>query len=300
MTDNILEVNELAADGATAMVVATLAQQAALPRILEDGHLYAVLDADGAIQLLETPGYLDKHADERADTPRQIVRGVTLLDVDSLADYLAHNTYDKPDDDDDTVGRGSLGNVGSLELWADLDARTIKAVIDGGDGWRKHTATLTLKLSREWTEWAAIDGKLLGQESFAQFIEDHLSTIASPDGARLLDICQTLQAHTSVQFRQQTILSNGQRQFKWEETVEAKAGQKGDLTIPGELALVLRPFQGASAVSIMARFRFDLRDGVLKLGIKLAEPDKALEDAFAAVVADVQDRVPVRVNHGRG
>ncbi len=57
---------------------------------------------------------------------------------------------------------------------------------------------------------------------------------------------------------------------------------------------------GSAAVSITARFRFDLRDGALKLGVRLAEPDKALEDAFAVVVADVQDRVPVRVNHGRG
>ena len=298
MTDSILEVDELAADGATAMVVATLAQQAALPRVLEDGRLYAVLDADGAIQLLETPGYLDRHADERADTPRQIDRNVTVLDVDSLADYLAHSTYDA--DEERTVGRGSLGNVGSLEVWADLDARTIKAIIDGGDGWRKHIATLQLKLSREWAEWSAIDGKLLDQRAFAQFIEDHLSTIASPDGARLLDICQTLQATTSTQFKQQAILANGQRQFRYEETVEAKAGHKGDLTIPGELILALRPFQGAGAVPIDARFRFQIRDGVLSLGIKLAEPDKALEDAFDTVVGDVQDRVPVRVNHGRG
>lgn len=293
MTDpTILTVDELAADGAAAMLLATLAQQAALPRQLEDGKLYGVLDADGAIQPLETPGYTD----ERADTPRRIVRAVTVADVESLADYLAHNTYG---DRAGLVNAGSLGNSGSLELWADIDNRTIRAIIDGGDGWRKHTATLQLKLSREWVEWAAIDGKLHDQAAFAQFIEDHLSTIAEPDGARLLDICQTLQATTTTQFKQQAILANGQRQLRFEEQVEARAGQKGDLTIPGELLLVLRPFLGSAPVGIPARFRLRIREGVLSLGVKLAEPEVALERAFGDIVDDVQALMPVRVNHGR-
>ena len=161
------------------------------------------------------------------------------------------------------------------------------------------TATLQLKKSREWTEWAAIDGKLLHQVEFAQFIEDHLSTIAEPDGATLLDICQTLQAHTSVAFKQQNILANGQRQFQWEETTEAKAGQKGDLKIPGELTLALRVFQGSVPIGMHARFRYQLREGVLRIGVKLAEPDTVLEDSFDEVIAAVQDQVPVHINHGR-
>ena len=284
--------------------VAQLAQQAVLPRQLEDGKLYAVLDAEGAVRLLETPGFTDRHGDERADSPREIVRAVTLLDVHSFIDYLARNTFPAGVDTEEaleahTVGANCAASAGSLELWADVDQRKVLAILDGIYGWRRHTATLQLKLSREWAEWAEIDGRLLKQDVFAQFIEDHLSTIAAPDGAVLLDICQTLEATTSTSFRQQAILANGQRQFRYEETVEAKAGTKGDLTIPGELTLVLRPFQGSEPVAITARFRFQIRDGVLSIGVKLAEPDVVLEDAFSGLVGEVQDRVPVRVNHGR-
>ena len=275
--------------------LAQLAQQAVLPRQLEDGKLYAVLDADGAVRVIETPGFTDRRTDERANGPRQIARSVTLLDVDSFVDYLARNTSGE----EGLVEPEAIAVDGELELWADIDNRRVLAILDGLNGWRKHTATLQLKLSREWGEWAAVDGRLLKQGEFAQFIEDHLSTIGHPDGAKLLDICQTLQATTSTQFKQQAILANGQRQFRFEETVEAKAGQKGDLTIPGELTLVLRPFQGAAAVPIFARFRFQIREGVLSLGVKLAEPDKALEDAFSRVVEAVQGLVPVRVNSGR-
>ena len=38
---------------------------------------------------------------------------------------------------------------------------------------------------------------------------------------------------------------------------------------------------------------------VLRIGIKLAEPDRAVEEAFNDVTAAVQTGVPVRVNDGR-
>ena len=281
-----------------AAIVAVTAQQAVLPRKLEEG-IYAILDAEGAVRVIETDGYAQQRQHDwmmaRAHVPERVKRAATVLDVDSFIDYLDRYTAS-----DSGVGEDYLLGDGSLEVWADLDARTIVGILDGIYARREHTATLRLKLSREWSEWAAIDGKLLTQVAMAEFIEDHISTIAEPAGAVLLDVTQTLQAHTNVSFKQQAILANGQRQFRWEETVEAKAGQSGNLTIPGELILVLRPFQGSDPVPVTARFRYQVREGALSMGIKLAEPDKALEDAFAGVVADIQAQVPVRVNHGRG
>ena len=88
-------------------------------------------------------------------------------------------------------------------------------------------------------------------------------------------------------------------QFVYEETVNGQAGAKGDLDIPTELVLVLRPFQGSEPQSIVARFRYRLAEGQLRMGVKLAEPERTLEEAFDRIVDDVQDRVPVHVNHGR-
>lgn len=276
-----------------ATVIAQLAQQAVLPRQLTDGQLYAIQAADGSTTLLETPGYVRTVEDSRADAPRRIERAVTVRDADSLIDHLNRNLSG-------TSSNGYAHGVGELEVWADLDARKVTAVLDGLDGWRKHTATLALRHSREWSEWTSIDGKLLPQATLAQFIEDHLSSIAEPDGAKLLDVCQTLQATTSVAFKSQTILANGQRQIRYKESVEAKAGQKGDLTIPGELLLALPIFQGGERVAVRARFRFAIRDGVLTLGVKLVEPDLQVEGAFAEVVDDIQGRIEVRINHGVG
>ena len=141
---------------------------------------------------------------------------------------------------------------------------------------------------------------MMDQVDFAEFIEDHLSSIGEPDGAALLEICQTLQARTGVQFKQQSILANGQRTFAWEEDTLARAGQKGDMKIPGELTLVLRPFQGAAQAAVTARFRFRIQPTGLQLGIRLVERERILEDAFNVIVDGVQDGIPVKVRFGRG
>lgn len=278
--------------------VITNAQEAVAPQELEDGAIYAIRDADGGLNLLRTPGYDRQVADESVRKPPvQIKRSVLVRDAESLIDYLAANT---DADDPANVGMGYRLGVGDLEVWADLDRRSIRAIVDGGNGHRIHTATLELRHSTEWTEWLGVDGKLFDQLAFAQFIEDHLSSIGAPDGAKLLEICQTLEARTKVDFKSSELLANGQRKFKYDETVETRAGQKGDLTIPGELTLVLRPFQGSEPVAITARFRYRLDGGQLRLGVKLAEPAKALETAFEQIVTEVQESVPVRVNHGVG
>jgi len=275
VTTNLTNLNDAAVDSITCLAMA-----ANEPTVITDGYLYAVPDGDGSVHLLTTPAYDRAQA---ALVPARVARKVTVVDAASLLDYI--NRYDWPE---------------SLEVWASLEQRRVTALLDGVGGNRDHTATLSVAQSREWIEWARIDGKLLDQVTFAQFIEDHLSTIGEPDGAKLLDICQTLEAHTSVAFKMQNLLPNGQRAFRWEETVEGKAGEKGDLTIPADLTLVLRPFVGSEPVEITAKFRYRINSGDLVLGVHLIEPDVALETAFASVVETVQSGVDVRVNNGIG
>ena len=142
------------------------AQEAVSPEVLEDHSLYAFRDADGATVLLETPGYTReaKRAEQRA-APAMIARKVVVRDVDSLHDYLRRNTAQTdPDDDGDGISAAHAhDNYGELEVWADIDARRITAVLDGGPGHRRHTAVLELKHSAEWKEWAGIDGAPRGE-----------------------------------------------------------------------------------------------------------------------------------------
>ena len=272
----------------TAVTIAALAQQATTPWRIDEG-VYGLLNADGSVRIAETPGYRRKREDAEQNVPRRVTGTRVVRDVASLLDVIAKSV--------DDGGCYMVGDgEGSLEVWADLDGRKVTAVLDGEVGWRQHRAVLELRHSTEWADWAKIDGQLLDQTTFAEFVEDHISSIAEPDAGVLIDVAQTLKGHVDTQWKQQKLLANGQTGFVWEEKVEAKAGQKGDLAIPNELTLALRPFQGADAVGVSARFRFRPSSEGMRLGVRLVECERVLETAFAAMVSEIDAQLPDGVN----
>ena len=275
-------------DGTAPGIIAALAQQATTPWKLDEG-IYGLLNADGSVKIVETIGYRRKREDSERDAPRFVTGTRVVRDVASLLDVIASGVTD---DGYNTLGEGG----GQLEVWADLDARKVTAILDGQAGWRQHRAVLELRHSSEWADWAKIDNQLLEQTVFAEFVEDHISSIAEPDAGRLIDIAQTLRGHVDTQWKQQKLLANGQTAFVWEERVEAKAGQKGDLAIPNELTLALRPFQGSDPVGVTARFRFRPSAEGIRLGIRLVERERVLEGAFAEIVTDIDEAIPEGVS----
>ena len=275
-------------DGTAPGIIAALAQQATTPWKLDEG-IYGLLNADGSVKIVETIGYRRKREDSEKDAPRFVTGTRVVRDVASLLDVIASGV---DDDGYNTLGEGG----GQLEVWADLDARKVTAILDGQAGWRQHRAVLELRHSSEWADWAKIDNQLLEQTVFAEFVEDHISSIAEPDAGRLIDIAQTLRGHVDTQWKQQKLLANGQTAFVWEERVEAKAGQKGDLAIPNELTLALRPFQGSDPVGVTARFRFRPSAEGIRLGIRLVERERVLEGAFAENVTAIDEAIPEGVS----
>ena len=271
-------------DGTAPGIIAALAQQATTPWKLDEG-IYGLLNADGSVKIVETIGYRRKREDSERDAPRFVTGTRVVRDVASLLDVIASGV--------DDAGYNTLGEGGGqLEVWADLDARKVTAILDGQAGWRQNRAVLELQHSSEWADWAKIDNQLLEQTVFAEFVEDHISSIAEPDAGRLIDIAQTLRGHVDTQWKQQKLLANGQTAFVWEERVEARAGQKGDLAIPNELTLALRPFQGSDPVGVTARFRFRPSADGIRLGIRLVERERVLEGAFAEIVTDIDEAIP--------
>lgn len=285
------------ADLPDSALIAFLAQGAILPRKLDEG-VYAIKHESGGIDVVETPGYRQEREHDwkelHAERPEQIYADRTVRDVPSFLAYLAANTQDNPG----VIGEDHALGTGSLEVWADPTQNRITGVLDGLDGWARHTATLVLRPSREWKEWTAVSGRLLGQTELAEFVEDHLSTIARPDGGLLLDVCQSLEATVGASFKSASRLQDGQRSLRYEETIEASAGRKGDVKVPEELTLVLRVFEGSEPIAVRAAFRFRISGGELRLGVKLLDADRIVEDAFNAVVSEIQPQVPVPVYFG--
>ena len=229
---------------------------------------------------------------------------VNLPAVAMPADMVIRSTVHLEDDAPRKTGTITAESLNSLvdyvdlhftcesAVFASLAGNSVTAIIDwhGGDecvgGFARHQVILPLRYSEQWKAWAKINGQHIQQKALAEFIEEYLGDIVEPDAAAVLETVLTLSGKKSVNYKNATRLANGDVSLVWEETTDAKAGQKGDLKVPSELKLRLPVYAGCeeeTTFEIRAMFRYHIQDGSLTFQIKMLGIERIREMAFAAV-----------------
>lgn len=278
MTDTTFTSEFVRGPGTEADAVAAIALEGASPEELDLDQVYGITVPPGA-------EYEVVDLERFGDRPRRKQGRVSLHDGESFSTYVVKHKID-----------------GATTLYADVTTQKIIAVLDDASsehsGWRGHVAALDLKRTDAWQAWVNRDNQLLSQLAFAEHIEDHLADIVEPDGATMLEVAQTFQAHTNVRFESSRLLRSGQRQFVYVEDTTAAAGAKGNIEVPKELVLGIAPFEVGEPYKVTARIRYRVESGGLRLGYKLDRPEDILREAFADVVKDVQQRVGADVLYG--
>lgn len=260
--------------------VAENATLATVPQPVEAGKLYVVPNEHGGRKVIDLTG------DEYRAFPARKTGTVVARDVAAFAQY-----YDKHADD-------------ASEVYADLDAGTVTAVLDAHRGvdarWEGHWLQLKLTPTEPWKRWADKDRTLMPQVAFAEFLEDNLADIAPDpvDAATMLEVATTFQAKTRVNFSSATVLSSGALSLKYEETSDASGGAKGDMVVPKVFAVALAPFDDVAPYKVQARLRHRIEGSSLKLQYILDRPQDVVRDAVKAVVEQVQDATGVKVMRG--
>jgi len=153
--------------------------------------------------------------------------------------------------------------------------------------WCRHRAHHTPKHTVEWQRWTGKNDQWLDQRSFAEFIENNVADITKPSGAQMLEIASTLEAKTAVEFKSGVRLDNGSSRLTFASDTVAKAGDKGTLDIPQQFELAIEPFIGGEAYPLVARFRYKIEEGKLKLRYQLINPHKVIEAAVAKIIEKV-------------
>lgn len=268
---------ELSSTTGEAMTIVETALRTAAPAELQPGKYYAFHTAAG-IKSIDLTG------PEHTGTPPRKSGNTTVVDFESFVAY-----WEKHADDDS-------------EVYADAERLTVTAVLDAHQAatarWSGHRLTLALRTTDAWKQWAQNDGQLLDQESFAEFLEDHLPELLEPSAADMLEIAQSLQAATKVDFQSGVRLASGQRQFQYVETTTTKAGQKGQLTVPEAFTVGLVPFEGSEGYRLTARLRYRITERGLRMGYKLERPGDIRRTAFKDVVTSIGAQIEQTVMNG--
>lgn len=190
---------------------------------------------------------------------------------------------------------------GSTRLFSTIDPPTFTAVfnhIGTEPGWGDHRAQYNAPLSPEWKAWNGMDGIHKSQVELAQFIENNLVDVVSPDGATLLEICRTLEAKKKVNFASAIRLSDGSHQFTYEEDVQGTA-QKGQLKVPEEFIIGIPVFENGAKWQINVRLRYRIQDGGrLTMWIELIRPHKTIEAAVAELRKQIADETKLQILNG--
>lgn len=248
-----------------AAIIAT-AQEASKPHVLNAEILYAVRDSAGAVQPLDLERFR-----EQPDRAKGTYKPAT---VDAFIDYV-----EKHANDDYTT------------VWVHPTQGHIEAILDdnapGETAWRSHRASLDLIVTPEWKFWLENDGDLMGQQAFAEKIEDGIREVHEPDAAEMLEIAQSIQATTDVAFRSSIQVHSGEVQMAYDEKVEASAGRTGELTVPKTFVLAIAPFVGEPAYKITARLRYRVDSGTLRIGYRLEQPERAVRDVLEGIAGRV-------------
>lgn len=208
------------------------------------------------------------------DKPLDIAGTATLQDIDSWAEYVNWHKLS-----------------GQTMAMFDREQSRFVAIVNGHEviavngnarrqpDWCDHLAIYALELSAEWQEWTAMAAQSHSQCALADFLEDHLSEIASPPAGQFLAAVQTLQIKNDVQFTG-VVPTNGGLQVSYREEQTATAGgAKETLLLPNEFTLAMPIHTGGKNQWIKAKLRYTLRDGKLTFTVKLMAVEKAVRDA---------------------
>ena len=160
-------------------------------------------------------------------------------------------------------------------------------------GWDEYTITLQLRASKEFKAWAAINGKMMRQGEFAEFLKDNRLDITEPNGAEVLALVQNLETTSERRCAGKLPTNNG-TSIRFEEDTRTSVNGS-TVTIPDRLELRFPLFDGGTPIPMDADFKLRVHEGNLTFGVRLIGIDRTVRAALLAVANQIQDATEIPV-----
>jgi uncharacterized protein YfdQ (DUF2303 family) len=239
----------------------------------------------GAIGLMKPSGEVQVFHPVDKPLPSDINQFVKAFDVESFAHYVNRFAI---------VGEGDSAKT---TIFAHADDHKMKAIIDYHSLTKpdrcQHTITYDVPYSDQWRRWHSIDGRAIGQASFAEFLEENSLDIVDPASAVFLDIVSNLQSKKSVHFESGVRLQDGAQQLVYSENVETKG--RGTISIPSRFSIGVPIYQAGEAYKVEALLRYRIEDGKVMFTVKLHRRTFLERTAFEDVCKKAHELTKLQV-----
>ena len=177
----------------------------------------------------------------------------------------------------------------------------------------EHRIAYAYPVSETWAAWVANNRQAMSQGDFAEWIEDHIADLSSPEDAEkiwlerdfqttvttpsgLIALSRGLQINVESKVKNVVTLQSGAAQLAFEE---AHVGSDGKpLTIPGLFLLQVAPFFGGEAIRVPVRLRYRVSGGKVTWFYDMHRPDIYITGRLTDDIATVADKTGLPVYEG--
>lgn len=177
----------------------------------------------------------------------------------------------------------------------------------------KHRIAYAYPLSDTWKAWVEKDGEVMSQGDFAEWIEDHIADLTSPEDAEkiwlerdfqttvatpsgLIQISRGLQINVEAKVKNVVTLQSGAAQIAFEENHLGSDGKP--LTIPGLFLLQVAPFAGGEKIRVPVRLRYRVVAGQTRWFFSMHRPDIYITERLTDDIATVAEKTALPVYEG--
>ncbi len=271
-----------------AAVGASLAEKYLRPRIMEvsvpDGSTAEVLIVPRGFEVKSAKGLLDEY---RTEPDRR--RGTAELN--NLASFINHVNRFKDE------GSALFATKDPAELLAVLDYHPQGKPADARPRFGSHRSSYKFPFSSEWQAWEAINKEVMSQQQFAEFIEDHIFDVVSPEkignlAQEFVDAAQVtlatpsrlLELSRGLTIREGSTLKNVQNLQSGEANmvfVTAHTDEAGaPLSIPSAFLIAIPVFENGDTYQLPVRLRYRVANGSVRWFFELYGNDRIFDNAF--------------------
>jgi uncharacterized protein YfdQ (DUF2303 family) len=178
-----------------------------------------------------------------------------------------------------------------------------------------HRGEYMFPLSDEWKAWNGHNATPMAQNTFAQWLEDHITEIADPaaagDGAKafvellscgfaspskLLEVSRGLELHVGQRVKQHVRLGTGEISMAFEESHSDAGGAA--LKVPQAFLLALPVFRQGELYQIPTRLRYRVNQGVIAWSFEMHRAPAILDHALNEACQTVAEETGLDVLEG--
>lgn len=248
-----------------AAAIATLAEKAAAGRVHEINDVPFIVLPGGQMVSLES----------LLEYPCRTKAKVSLDTIAALLDYLRDQRTAK---DHPAV----FANRSTCTFTAFMDYHS-----DGSGRWLDHSASVALKVSKEYETWVSAAGRWKSQGEMAEFLDDNLADIHTPTPAEVLTFVEKLEATRKETFKSAINQTTGEVAYTYSK--ENQAGNE-KLVILSEFTLGIPFFHRGDRIQVKAKLQHSIREGndgraVLQFRFKVQNPDQIKDKLWDEMLA---------------